>query len=135
MTRVGEHDGFVRVHELPTGDAARAAGASLLTSGVVSVIDEPAADGGSFGLLVLPDDVPRACELLGVSEPVLGPALIPLDQPLPVETTKWRLPRDKLPIFALGYVLVIVLVCVAVFFTVVWLLGGYDNVDPGSRRF
>ena len=28
MTRVGEHDGFVRVHELPTGDAAKAAGAS-----------------------------------------------------------------------------------------------------------
>jgi hypothetical protein len=117
-------DDWVSVTDFSTRDQAQRAGASLLESGIVATVDDEA---GLFVLSVMPDDVSRACELLGVPEPT--PVALPLDEPLPVESTKWRLPRERLPLFIIGYLVVLVGMSAAIFFVVVWLLGGYDSTE------
>ena len=123
------NDDWVRITEFPSHEEASSAGASLLESGVVATLDDEA---GYVVLSVLPDDVSRACELLGVAEPAAD--VLPLDQPLPAERIKWRFPRERLGLFIVGYLVVLVALCVVIFFVVVWLLGGYESTEMPSVR-
>lgn len=121
MTGSGD---WVRVHDFPSRDDASAAGARLLESGIVAMLE----DGDDVtGLAVLPADVERACELLGVAVPETP--LPSLDEPLPPDAGRWRLPREHLPWFVLGYLVVLVALGVIVFFVVAWLLGAFDSTE------
>jgi hypothetical protein len=125
MTVNGSYD-WVRLTELESSDAASQAGALLLESGIVATVDDDV-DGDGTVLSVLPDDVSRACEILGIDEPVAAP--LPFDAPLPVEATRWRIPRERIGLFAVGYLVVLIAVSIAVFFVVAWILGGFDSTE------
>lgn len=127
MTGSGD---WVRVSDFPSRDDASRAGAMLLESGIVATLED---GDGSTALAVLPADVERACELLDVAPPVAAPP--PLDEPLSPEAVRWRIPRERLPWFVLGYVVVLLVVGGAVFVVVAWLLGGFDSTEVPNTTF
>ena len=127
MTGSGE---WVRVSDFASRDEASRAGAMLLESGIVATLEE---GDGTTALAVLPDDVARACELLDVAPPQA--AALPLDEPLSPEAVRWRLPRERLHWFVIGYVAVLVGVAAVVFLVVVWLLGGFDSTEMPNTTF
>lgn len=120
-----ENGDWVDLTEFDSIDEASRAGALLLESGIVAALGED--DTSPTMLSVLPDDVARACEILGVDEPATP--VLPLDQPLPTEATRWRFPRERMALFVIGYIVVLVGLSVGVFFVVAWILGGFDSTE------
>jgi hypothetical protein len=117
---------WVRVIDFPSEAEASQAGARLLESGIVAVLED---ETGNTSLAVQPGDVVRACEVLGVAAPATAEPVLPLDVPLSREEVRWRFPRERLGVFVAGYVAALLVLGVVVFFVVVWLLGGYDSAE------